>query len=116
MRQLIRAEDIAKLEANWIEQQPVMGTENEIDFVPVVRLYLPFSTCLWILTEKDPNSSIAFGLCQITEPELGSVDLDELCDVRHPQGLRVIQDLNFKPEITLSDYARLARRHGMLSV
>lgn len=109
---LIRAVDIAVLENNWRDQQPVKGTRSEIDHIVQVRLLLPFSSAAWWLTEKEPGTSLAFGLCQITEAELGYLDLDELASVRHPQGPRVIQDRTFKPEKRLSWYADLAKRSG----
>lgn len=113
VRGLIRPEDIAVLEENWRQQQPVKGTRDEIDHIVQVRLYLPFSQGMsWWLTEKEPGSDLMFGLCQITEAELGYVSLDELSEVRHPQGPRVLQDTTFRPSKSLSWYTALARRSG----
>ena len=113
-RGFIRPEDIAVLERNWIEQQPVKGTRKEIDHVVAVRLYLPFSSMSWWITEKEPSSDIMFGLGQIHEAELGYCSLEELTEVRHPQGLRVLQDVSFRPDKRLSWYTALARRSGGL--
>ena len=113
-RGLIRPEDIAVLERNWTEQQPRKGTRDEIDHIVAVRLYMPFSTCLWLITEKEPDSDLLFGGCQIFEYELGYATITELAEVRHPQGLKVLQDTTFRPDKPLSWYTALARRSGGL--
>lgn len=38
---------------NGRRQEPVRGTENEIDFYPVVKLFTPDAACTWLLTELD---------------------------------------------------------------
>lgn len=54
----------AQLLDNGCRQEPVRGTENEIDFYPVVKLFTPDATCTWLLTEIDPDDpDLAFGLC-----------------------------------------------------
>ena len=73
--QLLTADIHARLLANGREQEPVRGTDREIDFHPVVKLFTPDADCTWILTEIDPeNPDIAFGLCDLGMgfPELGS--------------------------------------------
>lgn len=36
------------------------------DFYPVVKLYTPTASCVWLLTEIDPDApDIAFGLCDL---------------------------------------------------
>lgn len=97
---------------NAAKQAPLKGTRREKDFKPVVRLHLPFTYCVWLLTELE-DDGMAFGYCQITDGELGSVWLPELMEVQS-RGLRVVQDLDFKPVMTLSEYAALARRCGGL--
>lgn len=111
-RGLIRPEDIIRMMENHQRQRPVQGTKQEIDFEPVVRLYLPFSNCSWLLSEME-TPEVAFGLCDLDMgfPELGSVYLPELEELR-VQGLRVLQDVDFKPRMTISRYADEARRKG----
>lgn len=49
-RGFIRPEDMQKLRENRAAQEPVQGTTKEIDFEPVVRLYIPFTGASWLLT------------------------------------------------------------------
>jgi hypothetical protein len=61
--------------------QELRGTENEPDFLPVVKLFMPECGFVWLLTELDPEQpDIAFGLCDLGMgcPELGSVSLSEI--------------------------------------
>ena len=56
------------------------GTENEPDFLPAVKLFMPERGFVWLLAELDPEQpDIAFGLCDLGMacPELGSVSLSE---------------------------------------
>lgn len=98
---------------NGQKQEPVRGTEDEIDFKPVVKLFTPDAGCTWLLTELDPDEpDIAFGLCDLGlgYPELGSVRVSELEQVRGRLGLPVERDLHFKADKTLSAYASEARK------
>lgn len=109
---LLTAEIEARLLANGRKQEPVRGTDAEIDFFPVVKLFTPDAGCTWLLTEIDPeNPDIAFGLCDLGMgyPELGSVSLAELADVRGRLGLPIERDLHFKADKRLSAYADEAR-------
>ncbi|MFT3941564.1 DUF2958 domain-containing protein [Rhodopseudomonas sp.] len=86
----------------------------EMDFMPVVKLFCPWTGATWLLTELDPEDpDIAFGLCDLGLgfPELGSVRISELEAVRGPGGLRVERDLYFRADKTLSAYADEARRN-----
>src|SRR5213594_3855520 len=105
----------ARLLENGRKQQPVRGTNDEIDFRPVVKLFTPDGGCTWLLTEIDPEDpDVAFGLCDLGFgcPELGSVSLSELESVRGQLGLPVERDLYFTATKTLSAYADEARAHG----
>ena len=103
-----------QLEANWNEQLPLKGTRKEQDFKPVCKLFLPWGSGVWLLTELEPGTSLAFGLCDLGfgTPELGNVCLEELYSVEGPGGLRVELDRFFKPSQTLSGYANHARMLG----
>lgn len=83
---------------------------NTQDFRPVVKLYCPWNLAVWLLTELDPATDIAFGLCDLGQgfPELGNVSLTEMQAVEGPGGLRIERDLHFKATKTLSGYAREA--------
>lgn len=85
----------------------------ELDFKPVVKLFTPDAGATWLLTELDPEDrDIAFGLCDLGLgcPELGSVSLNELSEVRGALRLRVERDLSFEADRTLSEYAADAHR------
>jgi Protein of unknown function (DUF2958) len=100
-----------QLLANGRKQEPLRGTEGEIDFRPVVKLFTPDAGCTWLLTEPDPEEpDIAFGLCDLGMgcPELGAVRISELESVRGRIGLPVERDRHFAPAHTLSVYARAA--------
>lgn len=107
-----------KLEANWREQEPLKGTRQEIDFKAVCKLFLPWTSGTWLLTELEPNSSIAFGLCDLGfgTPEIGNVCLRELFSVTGPGNLWVEQDIHFRATKTLSEYAAEAMRIGCIRV
>ena len=109
---MIRPEDIQQLVANWQAQAPVKGTRNEIDHKPVVKLFNPVGAGTWLISELEPDSSLAFGLCDLGlgEPELGMVDLDELASLKLMAGLGIEQDLHWTAQMTLSEYAREAHK------
>jgi len=107
-----------RLLANSRRQDPVRGTEDEIDFHPVVKLFTPDANCTWLLTEIDPEEpDIAFGLCDLGLgfPELGTVSLSELASVRGHLGLPVEVDRHFKAKGPISRYAEEAAASGHIA-
>lgn len=85
---------------------------REKDQYPVVKLFMPGMACTWLLTQLDPqHPHIAYGLCDLGMgfPELGSVDLEEMAQVKNRFGLGVERDLYFKAKFPLSVYADAAR-------
>ena len=63
------------------------GTDDEIDFEPIVKLFCPWGAGTWLLIEIDSEApDIAFGFCDLGVqcPELGSVSLIELESIRGP--------------------------------
>ncbi|MCU0883133.1 MAG: DUF2958 domain-containing protein [Hyphomonadaceae bacterium] len=91
---------------------------EDIDPVPVVKLFTPDAGATWLLTELDPdNSTIAFGLCDLGMgcPELGYIDLDEISAVRGPLGLPVERDEHYAETRRLSVLAKLARERGRVT-
>lgn len=104
-----------QLLANGRAQDPVRGTDDEIDFYPVVKLFTPDAGCTWLLTEIDPQEpDLAFGLCDLGLgfPELGSVSLAELSALRGRLGLPVERDRHFTATKPLSAYASEAAKAG----
>lgn len=88
---------------------------QEIDPLPVVKLFTPDAHATWLLTELDPSDGdTAFGLCDIGigMPELGNVRISELASIVGPLKLPIERDLYFIAKRTLSEYARLARING----
>lgn len=108
----IRAEDLRQLEANWMEQQPRKGTRREIDYKPVVKLFNPLGSATILVTEKEPDSGLSFGIVDLGfgTPELGYLDLEEILSVELPGGLRMEQDILFNPTQTIGQYASEARK------
>lgn len=83
---------------------------------PVVKFF-GGSAGTWLLSEVDPNTGIAFGLCDpgLGSPELGYVDLQELADVRFPPfRLPIERDLSFRATMTMAEYANEARTKGRI--
>lgn len=94
-----------------INAERCLAGEDSIDFPPVVKLFTPDAACTWLLTELDPDDpDIAFGLCDLGMgcPELGSVRISELEQVRGRFGLPVERDRHFTARDTLGVYARAA--------
>ena len=113
--QLLTKELREQLLANGRQQAPVRGTEHEVDFHPVVKLFTPDAGATWLLTEIDPEEpNLAFGLCDLGLgfPELGSVSLSELASVRGRLGLPVERDRHFVARKPLSAYAEEASEAG----
>ena len=89
-----------KLIANHKAQD---GTKS---FKAVLKLFNPTGIGTWYLSELDPETNIAFGLCCITEKELGYVNLDELLSFKGQFGLGIERDLYFKPNKKTLDECR----------
>jgi len=58
----------------------------------VVKLFNPVGLGTWYLTELNPYTEMAFGLCELTEKEIGYVSLTELEELRLPMGLKIERD------------------------
>jgi hypothetical protein len=90
---------------------------DSIDPPPVIKLFTPDANATWLLTEIDPDDEdLAFGLCDLGlgMPELGSVRLSELDELRGPFGLTVERDVHFKADQPLSAYAAAAKAQGRI--
>lgn len=90
---------------------------ENIDLVPVVKLFTPDAGATWLLTEIDPiDSDRAFGLCDLGlgEPELGYVSLAELAEVRGHLRLPIEKDIAFVGAQPLSAYTTEARIAGRI--
>lgn len=103
-----------KLKSNGLAQDKVRGTSAELDLVPVVKLFNPYCAGTWLLTEILPeNDHWAFGLADLNCDcvELGTIDLEELADLRHPLGFKLIErDRNWEATAPLSQYIKASRQ------
>lgn len=111
---MLGEEAVAQLHANHREQLPLKGTRGERDFMPVCKLFLPWTSGTWLLTEMAPEDGLAFGLADLGYPELGYISLDEIWEVVGPGGLHVERDIHWRATMTLSQYATAARELGYL--
>ena len=111
--QLLTSEQRETMLANGRRYQ----TDPDYDAMPVVKFFTPWGACTWLLTDLDPDDNdIAAGLCDLGfgEPELGSVRISEIENLRGPGGLRAERDVLFIAEHTISVYADAARIDGRI--
>lgn len=57
---------------------PIRGQENVEDPIVWVKLFTPYGTGTWYLTEYDPNADVAFGMADLGYPEMGDMWLEEM--------------------------------------
>jgi hypothetical protein len=113
-KKLITAGERAQLIANGVAR----SQGQDLDPLPVVKLYTPDAHATWLLTELDPkDGDTAYGLIDLGMgmPELGTVRLSVLETIQGPGNLPVYRDLYFTPRRTLSDYARRAEADGSIN-
>ena len=113
---LLTEPQINQMIENWRANR---ATDDTHDFFPVVKLHLPAARMVWLLTELNPEEpDIAFGLCDLGMgfPELGYVNLSELDGLRGPMEVRVVQDVAFVSDKSLSEYYRMASKVGRIVV
>lgn len=92
---------------------------KDIDPLPVVKLFLADGAATWLLTEIDPaEPTRVFGLCDLGlgSPELGYVDVNELCRLRGYLKLPVSRDVYFRADRPLSAYVAEAHAVGRITV
>jgi Protein of unknown function (DUF2958) len=90
---------------------------EDIDPIPVVKLFTPDANATWLLTELDPERpTIAFGLADLglSCPEIGYISMDEISTIRGPMGLSVERDERYVETRALSVLAKLARKAGCI--
>jgi hypothetical protein len=90
---------------------------SEPDPVPLLRLFNPVGSAIWLATELGEDGDTLFGLADLGFgcPELGSFSLWEIASVRLPFGLRIERDLHFSSHHPLSVWADLARQLGSIA-
>lgn len=95
---------------NGRRQSPLKGSERELDFVPVVKLFNAYGAGTWLLTELDPDEpDIAWALADLGMgcAEFGTISLSELASLRHPFGFNLIErDRHWQATAPISAYIR----------
>lgn len=71
------------------------------DILVPIKLFNPCGQGTWYLTEYDPNEKLAFGLCDLGEPELGYVSIAELEELKLLYGMKIERDIHWNPKTTL---------------
>ena len=116
---LISAKNRKQLEANYLETQAAQSSKRNFDPRPVVKLFNPCGSQTWLITEIEPGTNSAFGLCDMGQgyPELGYVSIDELAALKIPGwgSLGIERDIHFEADMTISEYADLARETGSIA-
>ena len=82
---------------------------------PVVKFF-GGGACIWLICEMYEDGDTLFGLCDLGHgcPELGTVSLSELQNLKFPFGLGVERDRYFKADKTITQYAEEARANGRI--
>ena len=118
MKLFTKVQFAALLKNGAIANQERNGeVETDLTRKPVVKLFTPWGSATWLLSEIDPeDQDIAFGLCDLGMgfPELGCVSIAELAVVRGPFGLGVERDLHWTASKSLLAYADEARMHNTI--
>ena len=90
---------------------------QDVDPLPVVRLFTPDAHATWLLTSLDPaDRDTAHGLVDLGlgMPELGHIKLSDLASIVGPRQQPVMRDRYFQAARSLSEYLRLAQENGSI--
>ena len=112
-QRLTTADEYARLLANGAAH----AAGQNIDPLPVVRLFTPDAHATWLLAALDPaDGDTAWGLIDlgIGMPALGTVKLSDLAGIVGPQQRPILRDLYSRASRPLSEYVRLAQRDGSI--
>ena len=112
--QLTTADERARLLANGAART----AGQNIDPLPVVRLFTPDAHATWLLAALDPaDGDTAWGLIDlgIGMPALGTVKLSDLAGIVGPRKLPVRRDRYFQAVRPLSEYVRLAQENDAIT-
>lgn len=89
----------------------------EPDPVPLLKLFNPVGSAIWLASELAEDGDTLFGLADLGFgcPELGAFSLHEIASVRLPFGLRIERDLHFASHHPLSVWNDMARQMGSIA-
>jgi len=81
---------------------PALYSQESVkDPIVRVKLFTPWTSWTWLVTEYDPEEKLAFGFCyNAADPdgaELGYISIEELESVKGPFGLKIERDINWTP-------------------
>lgn len=104
------------LRANGLCARRAAARGQDLDPLPVLKLFSPVGAATWIVTEMGADGDTLFGLADLGFgcPELGSFSLAELSGVHLPFGLSIERDEHFVPLAPLSVWTETARRAGAI--
>ena len=75
------------------------NVENYDDVLAPMKLFSPYGSWTWYVTEWDPQTGTCFGLVEGFETELGHFDLTELAEVTVFGGVPAVErDLYWQPK------------------
>ncbi|PSH60963.1 transposase [Phyllobacterium sophorae] len=115
---MIPAEALARLKDNHLVNERAALVDNpSVDLRPVVKLFLPTSAAVWLITEFDEKEGLLFGLCDLGLgcPEIGYVAVSDLLTAIGPLGIRADRDTTFIAQKSLNGYAAEARWLGYIN-
>jgi hypothetical protein len=94
-----------------LEKLAANNRNRDADHVPVVKLFLPGTNCVWLFSEIERDGDTLFGLCDLGmgEPELGYASFSEMTAIRSRLGTVIERDLHWTGKAPISKYARAAR-------
>ena len=104
-----------RLIKNFYKHKEAWNSCDEyVESKAVVKLFNPYGAGDWYLSEMDPKTGRCFGLCMITEPELGYVMFDELESLDCGFG-GVERDIFFEPNKHTFDDCRkfINKKYGL---
>ena len=102
-----------KLISNFKATQEAEGAD--LKHVPVVKLFDPYGSATWLLSEYDPEYEEAFGLCDLGMgcPELGYVSINEIKSLQFCGIPRIERDMHWDSGgHSLTSFADKARENG----
>ena len=90
----------------WNDEHP-----EYVESKAVVKLFNPTGAGTWYLSEYNPETNEAFGVCVIHEAEMGYVDMNELKSFKGQFGLGIERDKSFPiSKLTLKQCQELAKK------
>lgn len=102
--------------ANKTKEASDSGEPNGSSHKPVIKLFTPWGSATWLITEYHKDDDIFFGLTDLGlgAPELGYIRRTELENMKGPFGLCIERDRHFVASMTIEEYANKAHEVGKI--